>query len=535
MPVSAFADQLYFVATESIRFLWMPLFIWTALGGAFLAVSNLTPNTRPLLKYQTATALLWSLPIGIVLATIFPLSIAAPESLQFAAAAPAVAAQPDGMIAGEGGGAISVAWSIKHGLGLLTLLLCGAAVWKLASLLDEATRIVRTGHTLAGRSLAAVDADADRLREQWRIASAVKVVFSTDDRIPMTFGWRRPVIVLPCRLEDDPEALHMTLVHELSHIRHRDYLRRLGEQIVSCVFFFHPFITKLVYRIEQYREMACDNDVLQQNGISARRYAALLLEYARPAPFKANLAINMADAETNLKQRIKAMKEYRFFSPGALNSTTIGLALAGLLLAISAMMVACEVRFVEDNSVTIIEAPESQGSAATAAPQTESDGEVFMIVENMPELIGGLASIQQNIKYPDIAMKAGIEGRVFVQFVVDENGEVQEPVVVRGIGGGCDEEAVRAVSLAKFRPGRQKGQAVKVKMSIPITFKLSDNAAASESEIMREKVRRDIARKIEELKIKAEALDAQDAQEEAKKLRELIAIYKRELEPSHVD
>ncbi|MBX2818430.1 MAG: energy transducer TonB [Rhodothermaceae bacterium] len=102
----------------------------------------------------------------------------------------------------------------------------------------------------------------------------------------------------------------------------------------------------------------------------------------------------------------------------------------------------------------------------------DADDEVFMIVEQMPKLIGGLASIQSNIKYPVEAKKAGIEGRVFIQFVVDKTGRVLNPVVVRGIGGGCDEEAVRAVSQARFEPGMQREQKVNVKMSLPITFKL---------------------------------------------------------------
>ena len=63
-------------------------------------------------------------------------------------------------------------------------------------------------------------------------------------------------------------------------------------------------------------------------------------------------------------------------------------------------------------------------------------------------------------------------GRVILQFIVDENGNVTEPAVVRGIGAGCDEEALRVVREAKFKPGKQRGKAVKVKMSLPITFKL---------------------------------------------------------------
>ncbi len=104
--------------------------------------------------------------------------------------------------------------------------------------------------------------------------------------------------------------------------------------------------------------------------------------------------------------------------------------------------------------------------------EVEEEPEIFVIVEQMPELIGGLAAIQKKISYPEIAKKAGVEGRVIVQFVVDENGAVLDPQVVRGIGAGCDEEAVRAVRQAQFQPGKQRGKAVKVKMSLPITFKL---------------------------------------------------------------
>lgn len=102
----------------------------------------------------------------------------------------------------------------------------------------------------------------------------------------------------------------------------------------------------------------------------------------------------------------------------------------------------------------------------------EPEEEIFIVVEQQPELIGGMAELQRNIRYPDIARKAGIEGRVYVQFVVDEQGNVNNPTVIRGIGGGCDEEALRAVRKAKFKPGMQRGRPVKVRYSLPIVFKL---------------------------------------------------------------
>jgi protein TonB len=92
----------------------------------------------------------------------------------------------------------------------------------------------------------------------------------------------------------------------------------------------------------------------------------------------------------------------------------------------------------------------------------------------MPKLKGGLASLQKKINYPDMARKAGIEGRVIIQFIVNEQGKVENPRVIRGIGGGADKEALRVVKQAEFEPGRQRGNPVRVQYSLPITFKLQN-------------------------------------------------------------
>lgn len=100
---------------------------------------------------------------------------------------------------------------------------------------------------------------------------------------------------------------------------------------------------------------------------------------------------------------------------------------------------------------------------------------IFMVVQHMPVLIGGLNALQAKIHYPDLARQAGIEGRVFVEFYVDEHGNVRNAHVVRGIGGGCDKEALRVVEQAKFTPGMQRGRPVKVHYSLPIVFKLQND------------------------------------------------------------
>ena len=116
--------------------------------------------------------------------------------------------------------------------------------------------------------------------------------------------------------------------------------------------------------------------------------------------------------------------------------------------------------------------PEDAGPPPEEEPVDEE--EIFVVVEDQPELIGGLKALQEKIEYPEMAAKAGIEGRVIVQFIVDENGDVLSPTVVRGRHRLLDEEALRVIRLAKFTPGRQRGQAVKVQMALPITFVLAE-------------------------------------------------------------
>jgi protein TonB len=115
------------------------------------------------------------------------------------------------------------------------------------------------------------------------------------------------------------------------------------------------------------------------------------------------------------------------------------------------------------------------------APEVEEEEvveqEIFQIVEEMPSFPGGdvklMEYIAKNIKYPQIARESGIQGRVFIGFVVEPDGSISNVKLLRGIGGGCDEEAMRVIkSLPKWKPGKQRGKAVRVSYQIPVNFKL---------------------------------------------------------------
>jgi protein TonB len=109
-------------------------------------------------------------------------------------------------------------------------------------------------------------------------------------------------------------------------------------------------------------------------------------------------------------------------------------------------------------------------------PQPKADGPedgIYSVVEEAPELIGGLKELYSKVNYPEHARQLSIEGRVYVQFVLTENGQVQDAKVIRGIGGGCDEEALRVVREARFVPGKIGGKPVKMRHTLFVTFRLN--------------------------------------------------------------
>ena len=115
---------------------------------------------------------------------------------------------------------------------------------------------------------------------------------------------------------------------------------------------------------------------------------------------------------------------------------------------------------------------------AVVEEEEVAEAEIFTVVEDQPSFPGGDAArirfLQENIKYPQMARESGIQGTVYVTFVVEKNGAVSDVRVLRGIGGGCDEEAVRVIkAMPKWQPGKQRGKPVRVQFNMPIKFTLA--------------------------------------------------------------
>lgn len=135
-------------------------------------------------------------------------------------------------------------------------------------------------------------------------------------------------------------------------------------------------------------------------------------------------------------------------------------------------------------------------------------GEVFTVVEKQPEYNGGIQAFRRflahEMRYPLAARQAGIEGRVEVQFVVEKDGSLSEVKAVKGIGAGCDEEAVRVVqSMPSFQPGMQNGRPVRVRMVVPIAFKLNEGKTNPDNSTQGMIIIEDVEARYETMKVSA--------------------------------
>lgn len=130
-----------------------------------------------------------------------------------------------------------------------------------------------------------------------------------------------------------------------------------------------------------------------------------------------------------------------------------------------------------DLDVEITEDTQIEEMVFEEAPEEEATDEIFMVVEDQPTPQGGMQAfyeyVGKNLEYPAQARRMGVEGKVFVQFVVNTDGSLTDVKAIKGIGAGCDEAAVEVVKSApKWNPGKQRGRAVRVRMVLPITFRL---------------------------------------------------------------
>ena len=310
------------IGSGSVQAFWVPVLVWTGLAGAVmlgLAVRDrfgpipllVRDRPHPLAGYRFRQALLLALPASVLAAQWVPTlwwwesELLSP--VMGAGVDPAVMSLEQGrvLVPSVPVPAVDVVAVLLGGVMVAVVVLAVARVVTLCADL----RRLRTIRLTAPR----VDDSMARgmLRElggQLGVRRRVELLEGPPDSAPMTFGFRRPVVVVPRTLLDTPDSLRTVLAHELIHVRRGDYFWALLECLTGAVFAFHPLAWRLRRAIERCRETSCDAEVVAAGLVRPREYAELLAHTHTPAQFPTPaVAASMSARAVTLKERLETM------------------------------------------------------------------------------------------------------------------------------------------------------------------------------------------------------------------------------------
>ena len=277
-------------------------------------------------------------------------------------------------------------------------------------------------------------------------------------------------------------TLGAILKHERIHIRQHHSFDLILIELVTILQWFNPVIWLASREMKSIHEYLADEGVLQ-NGISRPTYQQMILDETM------GIQVNALTNNFNfslLKKRIAMMTKPKS-KTWAKGKVLIALpVLLMLLFMITARSFSSSIEKFVPEKLTI--APALSVNDPVIQDKTKQKSEIKFVpvdtsktayksVEKMPSYSGSddalIKFLVENLKYPETAKKKNIQGKVFVNFIVRADGSVTDVKVMRGIGGGCDEEAVRVVKLMpKWTPGMNKGKAVDVAYVLPIKFAL---------------------------------------------------------------
>ena len=289
------------------------------------------------------------------------------------------------------------------------------------------------------------------------IPRRASLILTDDDTAPYSFF--NQIVVGTRGLSD--EELRCILAHESHHVRQNHSIDLLFARMLCCMAWFNPFVWLMLREIRAVQEFQADAASLGACG--REDYLHLLYRQVTGTGY-GHITNNFQSI--NIKKRIVMMntKKSRF---GAWK------ALAALPVAALLMMVGCKPatsEIVDSEKQAVVE-PQATVEPELFDPQTAPEG---FIPPEYPDGEKALYKyLAENIHYPEQAKADGIEGKVFVRFIVRDNGDIVNVEVERGIGGGCDEEAMRVIkSMPKWIPATSEGKVVNVQYVIPINFKL---------------------------------------------------------------
>lgn len=295
--------------------------------------------------------------------------------------------------------------------------------------------------------------------------NGVRVKCLNDPSGPFSFfGW---IFMNPAAVKED--EISEILTHEMAHVKQHHSVDVLLAEMVSICCWMNPFAWLLKREVRLNLEFLADRKVMEA-GFATKSYQYHLLGLAYNHKYGLSNNFNFS----HLKQRIIMMNKKKSNAAGHIKYALFVLPAFALLVAgnISCSQDASQTEDAKEEVVAPV-SPEAKEAPADSTAKEE----VFMVAEQMPEYPGGMKEmlkfLQENVKYPENAMKNNVQGQVIVQFVVEKDGTPTEFKVLRSVDPDLDAEALRVMkAMPKWKPGMQKGQVVRVKFTVPVSFKL---------------------------------------------------------------
>ena len=265
--------------------------------------------------------------------------------------------------------------------------------------------------------------------------------------------------------------------HEQKHLDRKHFFDIIFIELIKIFQWFNPFVYMFDRSLRAVHEYQADEECLN-SGIPVVSYQGLMLNQVfRTRVFS---AASRFSNPTLIKNRMIMMTKKR---SKALANLKMLLVLPFVVLLLIIFSTCAKKSFDNFTGSEILPPPESVVTAENSQPKSLKEGDAFVVVEEMPVFPGGdialLKYIAENTQYPAEAKENNIQGRVIIRFKIMDDGVVKDASVIKGVDPLLDSEALRVVSnLPSFQPGKQGGVAVPVWYMVPITFALSDKAAA---------------------------------------------------------
>ena len=333
-------ELLEMIGSAGVWPFWVPVLIWTGLAGVAVLGLRLARPVHPMVGYRLRQALLFALPASLLAVPWVPVWRLAGPGQRPAPAGPsdpAMSRFEEVAPAGE----LPIADTAMTLLGAATLAIILLAVVRLAMLAADVHRLRRLRLAAPGVADSATVRTLGTLVNQLGVRRPVELLEGPLDSVPMTFGGRRPVIVVPRSLLDSPESLRIVLAHELIHVRRADYLWALADCLTSAAFSFHPLVRQLRLGIERCRETSCDAEVVAAAIARPSDYAELLVRTHTPAQFPMTaVAASMSARSVPLKLRLETMKNFADIRPSR-RQRLASLFACGFLFIVVAAVGAC--------------------------------------------------------------------------------------------------------------------------------------------------------------------------------------------------